>query len=98
MDKLRSLPVNFVNDLKLIIIDYMGENKYQLSYKKCIEEYRDRIYTLIGIGFRVKSKYGIFYYKYYNRRYLFISSITNINNEIVCDLPANYKHQQLFYK
>lgn len=56
----------------------MGENKYQLSYKKCIEEYRDRIYTLIGIGFRIKSKCGMFYfYKYYNRRHLFIYIIDN---------------------
>lgn len=28
-------------ELKLIIIDYIGENKYQLNYKKVIEEYKN---------------------------------------------------------
>ena len=37
MNKLENVPLLY--DLKLIIIDYMGENKYQLNYKKCIKEY-----------------------------------------------------------
>lgn len=100
MNKLQSLPANFVNDLKLIIIDYMGENKYQLSYKKCIEEYRDRISFIYGnssIGFKVLSKYNPYKYKCYNRRSACVTPITDINDNIVAELPINYKHQQLFF-
>lgn len=28
-------------DVSTVIIDFMGENQYQLNYKKCIEEYHN---------------------------------------------------------
>ena len=43
MDLLQSL--DLLPDLKLIIFDYMGKNKYQLNYKKCIEEYKKYYYN-----------------------------------------------------
>lgn len=67
----------FDKDVLSLIKDYMGQNKYQLNYKICIEEYKKRInndlfdeqfiYIPDNLGYRltgrlfVKSLYMKFY-------------------------------------
>lgn len=41
MNTLNSLCL--LSELKLIVVDYMGKNKYQLNYKNLIEEYKNRL-------------------------------------------------------
>lgn len=78
MDLISDLPL--LNDLKLIVIDYLGENKHQLNYKQCIMEY----YNFNDDVYNWNWRYGNYSKYIYN------------NNLRVAKLPLNYYHQQLY--
>lgn len=93
MELILDLPL--LNDLKLIVIDYMGENTYQLNYKKCIEEY-DNTYYFCNSFFYIDN---IKTYKSYNWRDSNIHKIAYVYNkkvQIVSLLSQNYWHQKLY--
>lgn len=88
-------------ELKLIVIDYMGDEKRelcQLNYKKCIEEYRTEFgYTnykgKLQLYKRIADCRVVNFYNYRNlvdtERDLSEYKIYNLY-DIVADLPLNY--------
>lgn len=75
-----------LTDLKLIVIDYMGENKHQLNYKKVIEEYKSSYRwdyydncLCYNLRYRIVNWRYIGYYKtitHYEKKYIIIMRYT----------------------
>ena len=85
---------NLLLDLKLIVIDYigpseLGSNKYQLNYKKCMEEYKRNYYYYDNTSVRDydmgEYNWRILYKYNYNNK-----SIYDKDGIIVGNLPKNY--------
>lgn len=83
--------------ISTIIIDFMGENKYQLNYKKCIDEYhktykqgyRDSIIYINHyddlLSCNLNSRFVNFIFRYPSYIHNFIKNKRN-----VATLPTNY--------
>lgn len=90
MESLQSLAL--LNDLKLIVIDYIGENKHQLNYKECIKEYYSFFKFNKRLHFVDKMHCGVYNWRHSwsNSKYIYR------NNRQVTKLPLNYYYQQLY--
>lgn len=86
-------------ELKLIVIDFMGENKYQLNYKKVLEEYQSN-YRFIDY-YMCPSKIDTCKMYCYRYLYLYINPVYNqkyiYNQEdiIVSLLPKRYYYSNM---
>lgn len=89
--------LSLLSELKLIVIDYLGENKYQLNYKKLIEEYKCSYRWDYSVNFgRLFDNYNEIepnnwkIYCYRNIQNIDYGVIYNQKSVIVANLPEIY--------